>query len=213
MQLKGLSKYDVRFTDDGEVRVYSLHFRRYIPPIRRDKQEKWQLQDDCGHSRHVTEGQLRFMRKHPDVPAWAISCRATGIKFRRDGTVANLYGGERGRSYARFTSAQDALSTVLFLMQAADGDKVPLLRFVEEARENAVVTVSRLLGCGQGTVARHFEAAADRFVRETRTFNVERIMPLFAWLCKCLKYVVVENRNVKITYSGKMERFGDGKRN
>jgi len=43
MQLKGLSKYDVRFTDDGGVRVWSKTLRRYLPPIRRDKMDKWQL--------------------------------------------------------------------------------------------------------------------------------------------------------------------------
>lgn len=177
MTLKGLSHYDIRFTEDDRVRVYSLFYNRYISPIRRDAMDKWQLKTDDGKSRHITEGQLRFMRNHPEVSAEGISLRATGIKFRKDGTVANLYGGERGRSYAVFTSSQDALNTVLFLISAHDGNKVPLLRFVEQSRRNAITTVAKLLGCGESTVAPHFETAA------TPVFSAKRRSSMWSAYC------------------------------
>lgn len=209
MKLKGLSKYDVRFTEDDRVRVYSLRCNKYMSPNHRDAMDKWQLKTDDGKFRHVTEGQLRFMRSHPEVSAEGISLRATGIKFRKDGTVDNLYGGERGRSYARFTSPQDALNTVLFLISAHEGDRVPLLRFVERSRWNAITTVASLLKCAYSTVAPYYESGAARFLRETEDFNVERVQPLFAWLCKCLKWVVKEQRSLKIKTSDHMERFGE----
>ncbi len=208
MTLKGLSHYDIRFTEDDRVRVYSLFYNRYISPIHRDAMDKWQLKTDDGKSRHITEGQLRFMRNHPEVSAEGISLRATGVKFRKDGTVANLYGGERRRSYALFTSSQDALNTVLFLISAHDGDKVPLLRFIEQSRRNAITTVAKLLGCGESTVTPHFETAVSLFLRETEEFKVKSIMPIFSWLCKCLRRVVREQRSLKIKASDNMERFG-----
>ena len=64
MQLNGLSKYDVHFTDDDRVRVYSKFYKSYITPRHINGSDKWQLQTDFGKSRHVTEGQLRFMRNH-----------------------------------------------------------------------------------------------------------------------------------------------------
>lgn len=208
MKLKGLSKYDVRFTDDG-VRVYSLRYNRYLSSRNLHGQEKWDLISDGGKHKHVSEGQLRFMRIHPEVSAEAIYCRPTRIKFRKDGTIDNLYGGERKRSYAHFTSSQDALNTVLFLISAHDGNKVPLLRFVEDSRRNAILTVARNLGVSFSTVSKHFESAADRFLRETKEFNVERIQPIFSWLCKCLKYTTIEHRSLKIKTSQDMERFGN----
>lgn len=93
-------------------------------------------------------------------------------------------------------------------MQAANGDNVPLLKFVDEAKYNAINTVAGLLKCSISTVAIHYETAVDRFIKETKEFNVERIMPLFAWFCKVLRCVVKEQRSLKIKASGDMERFG-----
>lgn len=209
MQLKGLSKYDIQFTDDNRVRVYSLFYRRYISPRCRNGLEKYQLQTDFGKSRHISVGQLRFMKNHPDVSADAISCRTVGIKFREDGSVVDLYrGGVRKRKCTLFTGIDDALNTVLFLMQAADGDDTPILKFAEQARYNAITTVANMLKCSDSTVAIHFDTAVCRFVEQTKDFNVERIMPLFAWLCKVLKCVVKEQRNLKIIFTSDLERFG-----
>lgn len=98
MQLKGLSKYDVHFTDDDRVMVYSKFYKSYITPRHINGSDKWELSTDFGKLKHVTEGQLRFMRNHLDVSADAISCRTVGIKFLKNGTVCNLYGGGESES-------------------------------------------------------------------------------------------------------------------
>jgi len=170
---------------------------------------KWNLVTDCGNKKDVTIGQLRFMMKHPDVSADAISCRGAGIKFNDDGSVSNLYGNDRGRSYATFSGIDDALNTVLFLVAVADGDKKPLLRYSESARSNAITTVAKLLGCSYAHVSPYFEEAVDRFIKRVENFNVKNIKPLFAWLCKELKYVVLEHDKLHIKPTEYITQYAD----
>lgn len=197
MILKGLSKYDVELVD-GKVKVTN-RYGRTVSPYASPAQYKpsYKLLTDCGNKKYISIGQLRFMLKHPEVSADAISCQGIGIKFDDDGNVVNLNGGTRKRSYATFTGIEDALNTVLLLMSVKDGDDRPLLHFVEDSRWNAINTVARLLKCSISKVSRHFEKAAEVFMKQVQDFNVREIKPLFSWLCKVLKYVVLAEEKVK----------------
>ena len=197
MTLKGLSKYNVELVD-GEVNVTNRYGRTVSSYTSLSQYKpKYKLLTDCGNRKYISIGQLRFMMKHPEVSADAISCRGIGIKFDDDGNVVNLNGGNRKRSYATFTGIEDALNTVLFLMSVKNGDERPLLNFVADSRWNAIVTVARLLKCSISKVSRHFEKAVDEFMKQVKDFNVREIKPLFSWLCKVLKCVVLTEGKVK----------------
>lgn len=210
MKLSGLSKYDVTFAEE-KVKVKNLKTGRFLSPFTSlsNNKPRWHLMTDSGNKKTVTIGQLRFMMKHPGVSADAISARNAGIQFNDDGSVSNLYGNDRNRSYATFTGIDDALNTVLFLVMVADGDKKPLLKYIDSARYNAITTVAKLLKRPYSRVCAHFNEASERFIIRVENFNVNEIKPLFAWLCKELKYVVLEHDNLHTITTKYISKYAD----
>jgi len=98
-----------------------------------------------------------------------------------------------------FRDIDDALETVLRVKAYREGDVAPMIQWVESSRSAAISTVAKVCCAPYGRVTDLFDAATERFYRQLDKFNVRRIMPLFAMLCKCIKQEVLYGDSSHIT--------------
>lgn len=192
MEIKGLPNYD--FVDeDGIIKCFNKRRMRWVSPqkslspgytLRYNKKNK-----------HFSYGFLRFLMLHPEIDAWQISPLESRIKFAEDGAVIELYGGSRKSRYNCFKDVDDALATVIAMKAAASGDMAFIHRFIAESRENAIWTVAGLLKTTAAKVRESLEDGEERFIEQIKTARCERIIPLYAWFCRCIKSAMLKKRN------------------
>lgn len=202
MKIKGLENYEV-FFDEGVIKVWSLVSRKWI------KKKEGSAPGFClctdGATRHFSPGFLRFLMLHPDMDARHISPTENRIKFAEDGTVMDLYGEDRKKRYSCFRDVDDAIATVILMKSAESGDLTYIYMFVRKNRNSAIWTVARLLKTTPTKVMECVEDGEERFIKQLTTAHCESIIPLYAWLCRCIKTVVLEKRRLVSVEGKKLE--------
>lgn len=206
--LKGFSKYEI--TDDGEkIRIWSLYHKNWLRGDSSGKGLFWLIDDDRVN-RHVSYGFLRFLMRHPEIDARDISPLRQRIKFSENGDVLDLYPDTpRARRCDVFNDIDDALVTVLAMKAAAKGDMKFLYRFISKHRERATLTVASLLKTTAHVVEGSVAEGEELFISQVTTARCRSIIPLYAWLCRCIKSAVLLKRNMvqvdKVTYCATSE--------
>lgn len=191
--LKGFSKYEI--ADDGEkIRIWSQFRKDWMKGDSSGKGFFW-LIDDNRVNRHVSYGFLRFLMRHPEVDARDISPLQQRIKFSENGDVLDLYPDKpRARRCDVFRDIDDVLVTVLAMKAAAKGDMRFLCRFISEHRKRAAFTVASLLKTTAHIVEDSVAEGEELFIRQVTTARCRSIIPLYAWLCRCIKSAVLLKR-------------------
>lgn len=188
MKLKGLSKYIFNMSD-RRIIVKNLNKHPLKGKVLRDYRKIYTLVCDDGKKRDYGENVLVFYYNNPHLPALCNNFNATGVHFNKDGEIITDF--HRARRYDVFGSIDEALETVLLIKSYQQGNVSPILTWLTEARNNAIYTVTKFGHCSMGKAKLCLDGADMRFWQQLETFNVRRIMPLFAMYCKCLKQEII----------------------
>lgn len=191
MKLKFLSKY-IFDMQDGRVIVKNINKRPLNGKMLRDYRKVYTLVCDDGKKRDYGENVLAFYYNNPHMPALCNNFRDAGVHFTMDGEIKTEI--HRARRYDVFSSIDEALETVLLIKAYQQGNVSPILTWLTQARENALYTVTKFGHCSVGKAKLCLDGADMRFWQQLETFNVHRIMPLFAMYCKCLKQEILSNK-------------------
>ncbi|MCM1555872.1 MAG: hypothetical protein NC048_10335 [Bacteroides sp.] len=198
MKIKDLPNYEIDIKD-GRLTVYSLSHRKTMK-LRsyRNRTPGYALQAKKGEQMRtvwVSACTLRILMNRPDLSIWDLygtgESRAAILEKRK------RYGGDNDLPRFRgdtFRNIDDAMETLQLLKRAQEGEITPLVCFLHGARTGAVNTVSGFTGIPPARVDLYFEEAEQKFLEQVKTLRVQRIMPLYPWLCKCLKAVCKEKR-------------------
>lgn len=192
MKLKGLSKY-IFDMQDGRIVVKNINNRPLKGIMLRDCRKIYTLMCDNGKKRNYGENVLAFYYNNPHLPALCNNFNTTEVHLNKDGEIITDF--HRARRYDVFGSIDEALETVLLIKQYQQGDVSAILTWLKEARENAMYTVTKFGHCSLSKAKSCLDGADNRFLSQLETFNVRRIMPLFAMYCKCLKQEIIQQKN------------------
>lgn len=184
--LKGLSKYTLSIIDNSLiVRGNNRTLKGNI----RSGRAVYTLRCDDGKVRRYADNVLRFYLKNQELP---VLCNnlvyKTRVYLSDDGDILPALK-LKGR-WDVFRGIDDALETVLILKAYEEGDRGPLLEWLIEARKNACYAITKFGKVGLKTAENCMDDAEELFMEQVRNYNVKRILPLFAMLCKCLRVQV-----------------------
>lgn len=191
MILKGLEQYDIN-DENGEIRVYGQRFRKVIP--RNRVTGRWCLWTHA-KPKQFTEGQLRFLMRHPEIDARDVRPREMHIRFLPDGTVISSCSEKRKSRYSLFRGIGDVMRTCGILLEVQSGNYTRLLEFIKDARPHVIHTVAKLAATTYNKVSNAIDEGEEMFIKQVEQARMERLMPLFAWYCRCVKVVVLLNSN------------------
>lgn len=184
--LKGLSQY--RFSVI-ENRLIVQSRTRTMKGTLRSGRIFYFLKCDDGKKRMYGDNVLRFYLKHKELPALCNNLvYKTRVYLSDDGDILPALK-LKGR-WDVFRGIDDALETVLILKAYEEGDRGPLLEWLIEARKNACYAITKFGKVGLKTAENCMDDAEELFMEQVRNYNVKRILPLFAMLCKCLRVQV-----------------------
>lgn len=193
VKLKGLSRYEFKVVNERLV-IRNSKGMFLSGHSHTDGNLYYRLLADDGKYKSYTEKTLRFYIANPQFPAYINNLtKKTGIHLTDDGTLITDF--KRKRRYNVFSDLNDAMNTLLLIKSWQNGDKTPVLLWLKDARINARYTLARF---GHRRVTACLDAAEERFKNQLNNYNVQRIMPLFAMFCKCIK-VEMLNRKKEIT--------------
>lgn len=199
-KLKGLSKYTFDMVD-GRIVVKNHRgsiLKGYMIP---GYKKYYTLMDDNRKKRYYGEHILAFYYKNPHLPALCNKFMDKGVFLTIDGKIRTEV--HRARQYNVFSGIDEALETVLLVKAYQQGDVSPILMWLAEVREKAVYTVTRFGKCSFSKARYCLDAADVRFWSQLETFNVQKIMPLFAMYCKCLRQEIMSARTVPVSFEKK----------
>ncbi len=149
-------------------------------------------------TKHFSPGFLRFLMLHPELDARTIHPAEQRIKFAPDGTVKDLYepGEKRAVKSSRFVDIDDALATVLVMKAVSGGDLKFVHTFITHNRQRAVWAVARILKASPNKVRESLDEGEELFITQLSNAHCEKIVPLFSWLCRSIKSVMLGKRNL-----------------
>lgn len=196
IELKGLGKYRFEITDNGLVVTHVRLGHKLKGQAAAHSQRVYMLTCDDGKLRRYGENVLMYYCKNPQLPALCNNFLGYGVRFSADGQP--LAEPKNHRRYDVFESIDDALETVMLVRAYQHGDVGPMLVWMKDARPRAVDAVTKFGKCGRKRAEECLEGGEDRFLKQLETFNVRRIMPLFAMLCKCLKVEIMNRLQILI---------------
>lgn len=190
INLKGLSRYTFDM-NDGRIIVRNLDGRILHGTVWPDQRTVYTLLCDDKKKRRYKEGTLAFYFNNPQLPALCNNFNVTGVHLSQSGEVITDF--HPARKYDVFGSIDDALETLLLVKSYKQGDKYPMFLWMKQARDNALYTVTKFRHYGFERAKACLDGADMRFLSQLETFNIRRIMPLFAMYCKCLKQELMCN--------------------
>lgn len=196
IELEGLGKYRFEITDNGLVVTHVRLGHKLKGQAAAHSQRVYMLTCDDGKLRRYGENVLIYYCKNPQLPALCNNFLGYGVRFSADGQP--LTEPKNHRRYDVFESIDDALETVMLVRAYQHGDVGPMLVWMKDARPRAVDAVTKFGKCGRKRAEECLEGGEDRFLKQLETFNVRRIMPLFAMLCKCLKVEIMNRLQILI---------------
>lgn len=188
---EGLSRYWFR-DRDGHMEVWSCHKKRLMTFFFRGTDiAKLQLAPDNGRPHHFSEGCLRYLLAHPEIPVSIVYASARSrVTWTRDGKLINMSDifEKQDRRYYEFRGLDDVLSTVLLLIDIKNsGSTASLVDFAQRNRNRAIFIVTRLLKYPSVRVEDSWDDALELFLKQSSLCNFQKITPLFAMLCRSLK--------------------------
>lgn len=196
MILNGLSRYDIS-EHKGKLQVRNLKTGRLLKFRVTTTSPNYcmRVDSDTPVYKCFSTGFLRFLINNPEIDAQTISPVNDQVRFTDDGRVIDLHEcSGRKKPYNSFKDIDDALTTVIIMKAASTGDLNFVYNFIMENRDNAIVKVAHLEDTSIDLVRLHSDEGEELFIRQLRTANCQRIIPLFAWLCKCIRVTYLENK-------------------
>ncbi|MBD5131927.1 MAG: hypothetical protein HDT28_04970 [Clostridiales bacterium] len=146
----------------------------------------YNLKGDDGKVRIYNDKVLKFYIKNPDLPALCNNfVHKTRVYLSDDGDI--LPSLKLNGRWDVFKGIDDALETVLIMKAYNEGDKGPLLEWIKGARKNVCYAITKFGKCGLKLAESCMDEAENLFMEQISNYNVKRIAPLFATLCKCLR--------------------------
>lgn len=197
--LNGLSKYSISIIDN---RLIVRRNERTLNGTIRSGRIAYSLVGDDGKARWYNENVLRFYIKNPDLPALCNNfVHKTRVYLSDDGDILPALH-LKGR-WDTFRGIDDALETLFVLKAYNEGDKGPLLEWLKEARKNACYAITKFGKVGLKYAENCMDDAEELFMKQIQNYNVKRIAPLFATLCKCLRVQVEFVKGKELPYKDK----------
>lgn len=188
MKLQDLSKYTFEYSDDGNLSIVNSIGNAVNGSNGKTHSVQYALITDSGEPRSLSKGMIVFLIKNPEFSIMDIHPLEQRIRFTDDGEVIDLYDWSgRKLRFNKFRNFDDVMMTVMCMKSVLNGNVTPIHKFIIDSRENAIGTVARLLGKGYSTIEPFACEGEEQFIEELHHANVQRIYPLFAWLCKCIK--------------------------
>lgn len=185
-QIKGLSRY--YFIETGNELVVISRKTGSKLKKRHDGYYTLKVDSEKRWYKHYSEGFLKFLLKNPEIDALQINPKDLKITFNSDGTVRSYKGkGEKKKPYHIFKDVDDAISTVLIMKAAQKGDLCLLYEFINENKVYAAYTTAKILKIDPKRIIRFSNESVDLFIEQVKTAHCGKIIPLYAWLCKCFK--------------------------
>lgn len=189
MKLRDLSKYSFMLLDDGSLSIIDESDKPVKMQGGKAHTPCYRLTTDTGVTRTVSKGMIVYLMKNPEFSILDIHPLEQRIRFTDDGEVIGLYDWSRRKpQFNKFRDFDDVMMTVMYMKCAINGNMQPIYQFLIDSRDNAIGTVARLVKKGYGTIEPFASEGELQFLKELRHANVQRICPLFVWLCKCIKY-------------------------
>lgn len=196
MIIKGISRYDVT-ENKGKINVRNLKTGRVLKIRDTSTSPNYyvRIDSDTPEYKCFSPGFLRFLIKNPELDARTISPVNDQVRFTEDGSVIDLHeSAGRKKPYNSFKDVDDALTTVIIMKAASSGDLNFVYNFIIKYRNDAIMKVAHLEDASLEKVRLHSADGEELFIRQLRTANCQRIIPLFAWLCKCIRVAYLENK-------------------
>ncbi|MDE6444763.1 MAG: hypothetical protein K2K64_10150 [Muribaculaceae bacterium] len=198
MTILGLSKYTV--TDhNGVVQVRNKRTGHLLKLTGHMSNPHYTLMVDSDEPmlKCFSQGFLKFLMKHPKIDAKVISPVNDRIRFTSDGEIIDLFDKkDRKKPYNSFSDIDDALSTILVMKAVSTGDMNFVCRFIMENRAKAVEKIAKLEYTSVDKVDLHLAEGEELFISQLRTASCQRILPLFSWLCKCIRTAYLEHKRI-----------------
>ena len=196
MTILGLSKYSI--TDhNGIVQVRNKKTGHLLKLTGHMSNPHYTLMVDSDEPmlKCFSPGFLRFLMKNKKIDAKVISPINDRIRFTNDGQIIDLYDKKgKKRPYNSFSDIDDALSTVLVMKAVSIGDMNFVYKFIMENRTKAVEKIAKLEYTSVDKVKLHLAEGEEQFISQLRSANCQRILPLFYWLCKCIRTAYLEHK-------------------
>ena len=196
MTILGLSKYSIT-VHNGIVQVRNKRTGHLLKLTGHMSNPHYTLLVDSDEPmlKCFSPGFLKFLMKNKEINAKVISPINDRIRFTNNGEIIDLHDSKgRKRPYNSFSDVDDALSTVLVMKAVSSGDMNFVYRFIMENRAKAVEKIAKLEYTSVERVRLHLAEGEEQFIAQLRTANCQRILPLFSWLCKCIRTAYLEHK-------------------
>lgn len=197
MTIKGLSRYDI-CEHQGKIQIRNKKRGSLVKLTNSDHTSPrytMRVDSETPVYKSFSPGFIRFLIKNPEIDAQAISPAEDNVRFTEDGRVIDLHGSSgRKKPYNSFQDVDEALTTVIIMKAASKGDLEFVYKFIMENREKAIKKVSHLEDVPIDIIRLHSAAGEEHFIYQLRTASCQKIIPLFAWLCKCIRISFLEHK-------------------
>lgn len=210
----GLSRYRI-YEDGDSFKIWSKKSKREMKPKcsyrRKDfTGTRWNVIDDSGKDRNISEGHIRFLLRHNELSLEMIpATNKVNIYVTKDGRIEDKSEMRKNSTVPNvFDSLEDVLETVLTLIRIRDTGEL-CYPVIADREEIAVRLVTRWTHEPVSFVRDCVDEASEKFERKCRTMRVQRIMPLFALFTMCLKFTVIERKRNRLELQDGFRRYED----
>lgn len=199
MTLLNYSRYEITINGDVLV-IKNKQTGNVMTPItdRYHASRKFTMIDDNGNKKQIPELRIAFALMH-SVPLHKLPRTA-----RFYGSVSNPVIGKR------VTPPQcgvDAMSRLLELEQSLDmlkyayysKDYSRLVEFAYTNKKTAIGAVSKRIFVSYGRLEKYWDDGVEIFLSSVKELKFTSLKPLISYLCTCLKYGYLRNRNRELT--------------
>lgn len=185
-KIQGLSLYEFRDTGK-DLLAYSHRLHRLLKKKESTRQKRpvmyYPLTADSGEKMYFTEGQLRYLLRHPEIEPEKLARNRANITIDNSGRVY----ARRARTGAdTFTSLDEAENTLHIVRKAVEGNEGPLRIFLYGARYGAVTYAQRRTGVPAYVLEQYLDEAEHMLTEEVKRFRKEAVRPLFREFCSAL---------------------------
>lgn len=197
MVINGFSNYEV--VDDGkEMFVFNRKTRRLLKNYRVHRGFDFSIIDDAGIQRAVSIGFLRYLAKRPALNAVHVNPAKLKICFDSDGNPMDMQLGNHGRTFACFSDVDEAVTTVMVMLEAGRGNFRPAFDFIDKNKNRAISSAARIFKLPVRKIERVWSQTVDDFIDKLSTARMREIKPLRVMLVNCIR-----NRYLKYYYDSK----------
>lgn len=150
------------------------------------------LKDNARRKKHLTQGMILWLLRHPDVDVRDIDFNKANIDA--DGNAVAPGKKFYSLQYNLFRSIDDVIETCMIIKRFNEGDASGLFEFIHGSRQEVIgiVGLRQRLGITQAEAA--WDDAVDMMLEKVRDMHVMRIQPLRKILCNCLTGAILSRR-------------------